>query len=324
MRQGRLYRRLKATNARYAAASDGAWQTLYRTHVLEPFRALEDAGQPVPTIRLRLPAERDAWARQRAGALGLSPDSPIVTVHVREAGYRASGGLRQRGWDDIRNARIEDFLPTFRALVDRGYTVVRLGDPTMTPVSMRGVVDLATAPDRDAWLDVWCTMHSRFLVGCDSGPSWLAVLLGVPVLTVNAVHFRDVSRPADRVICKLARDRVTGRTLTVSEMLTEAFLRTGFKGDRYDCVDNEPADIERAVLDMIDVVEGRERLSWDQKRFNRRLLEVDRQRLGGASALEGVAVVGRPRGTLSRRFAKQHFTRASDPPRVDDAGPTAG
>jgi hypothetical protein len=136
------------------------------------------------------------------------------------------------------------------------------------------------------------------------------VLLGVPVLTVNAVHFRDLVRPGDRIVCKLARDTGTGHLLSVSEMLTPAFLKKGFKDTRYEPVDNEADDIEVAVLDMIEVVGGRERLSWPQKRFNQRLREVDRWKLGGRSALDGVAVIGRSQGTLARRFAKRHFERA--------------
>jgi hypothetical protein len=141
------------------------------------------------------------------------------------------------------------------------------------------------------------------------------VLLDVPVLTVNAVHFRDMARATDRMICKLARDRRTGQVLTVEEMLTGEFLEAGFKSGAYECVDNSPKDIRRAVLDMIDVVEGREeRLSWPQKRFNARLRRVDRFRVGGGSALEGVAVTAGLKGTISRRFARQHFSRPEPVP----------
>jgi putative glycosyltransferase (TIGR04372 family) len=177
----------------------------------------------------------------------------------------------------------------------------------MTPVKMPGVVDLATSPARSQWLEVWCTMRSQFLIGCDSGPSWLAVLLGIPVLTVNAVHFRDLSRSTDRIICKLARDRTTGALLTVSDMLTRDFLSVGFKSDRYECVDNTRADIRRAAIDMIDVVHGRERRSSWQNRFSRRLRDIDRQGLAERSALEGVAIMARARGTLSQTFAKKYF-----------------
>jgi putative glycosyltransferase (TIGR04372 family) len=302
-----MYRYLKRAVAAYGARSEARWQRVYHGEAIARLRALEDEGREAPPIRLRLPAAREEATRREAAALGIDPSRPIVTVHVRESGYRSMAGLRQRSWDDVRNARIETFFPAFRTLAERGYVVVRLGDPSMTPVRMPGVVDLATAPGRSQWLEVWCTMRSEFLVGCDSGPSWLAVLLGVPVLTVNAVHFRDLARPFDRAICKLARDRTTGATLSVSEMLTEDFLRVGFKSDRFDCIDNTPADLRRAVLDMIEVVHGREqRSSWQQK-FNRQLRQVERQRLGGRSALEGVAIMSRARGTLSRGFAKRYY-----------------
>jgi putative glycosyltransferase (TIGR04372 family) len=307
MRQGPVHRRLKKAIRAYAARSDARWTHVYHDQVLARRRALEAAGGDVAPIRLRLPADRERQVAREAAALGIDPVAPIVTVHVRESGYRSASGLRQRSWDEVRNARIATFRPAFRALVTRGYTVVRLGDPTMTPVRMPGVVDLATSPERSQWLDIWCTMRSEFLVGCDSGPSWLAVLLGVPVLTVNAVHFRDLSRPTDRIICKLARDRATGATLSVSEMLTEDFLRIGFRGDRFECIDNTPADIRRAVVDMIEMVHGRERRSSWQHQFNRGLREAARRGLAGRSALEGVAIMGGARGTLSRTFAKRYF-----------------
>jgi putative glycosyltransferase (TIGR04372 family) len=304
MRRG-SYRWLKESIAAYSARSDARWK-----------RLAGGAAEAEAPVRLRLPAGVEPAVEREAAGLGIDSGSRIVTVHVREGGYRSTAGLRQRGWDDVRNARIETFLPAFAALAARGYTVVRLGDPTMTPVAQPGVVDLATRADRSPWLEIWCTMRSDFTIGCDSGPSWLAVLLGVPVLTVNAVHFRDLVRAGDRVVCKLARDTSTGHLLSVSDMLTPAFLRKGFKDTRYEPVDNEAADIEMAVLDMIEVVGDRERLSWPQKRFNQRLREVDRWKLGGSSALDGVAVIGRSRGTLARRFAKRHFEHSEAPPQT--------
>ena len=311
MRRRPLYRRLKRSIELYSALCEARWKRLYDSARL-PRAAQKERGDESASIRLRLPADREEQTAREALALGIDPAAPIVTVHVRESGYRSVSGLRQRSWDEVRNARIETFFPAFRALAERGYTVVRLGDATMTPVHMPGVVDLATSPARTPWLEIWCTMRSEFLIGCDSGPSWLAVLLGIPVLTVNAVHFRDLSRPTDRIICKRARDLTSGATLTVSDMLTQDFLRVGFKGDRYEYIDNSRADIRRAVLDMIEVVHGRERRSSWQNRFSRRLRDVERAGLAERSALEGVAIMGRARGTLSRTFAKKYFrTQAS-------------
>jgi putative glycosyltransferase (TIGR04372 family) len=300
--------RLKAASAAYGARAEASWRALYK-HSLTRLNERDRAERAVPLVRLRFPANQERAVAREAAALGISLDAPLVTVHVRESGYRATAGFRQRRSDESRNAYIESYIPALRALVKRGYTVVRLGDRTMTPIDVRGVMDLATSPARTDHLEVWCTMRSEFLIGCDSGPSWLAFLLGVPVLTVNAVHFRDLSRAQDRLLVKLARDGATHQMLSISEMLTDDFLRSGFKDGRYECVDNSPSEIRQAVIDMIEVVHGRERRSSWQDKFNRRLSEIGQRTLRSRSALDGVAVMARARGTLSQRFAKTHFTR---------------
>ncbi|OFW17141.1 MAG: hypothetical protein A3H29_01095 [Acidobacteria bacterium RIFCSPLOWO2_02_FULL_67_21] len=303
-----LYERLRRANGTYAERSAAAWKHTYMQHVYRPLR-VKGRGVEAEPPRLWLPPDREREAVAQASVLGIGPADRIVTVHVRETGYRSAAGLRQRDWDVVRNARIETYVEAFTALVARGYVVVRLGDPTMAPVELAGVVDLATSPERTEWLEAWCVLRSEFLIGCDSGPSWLAVLAGVPVLTVNAIHFRDIARPTDRFICKLARDRSTGETLSLLEMLTERYLRTGLDMEKYEHLDNTPKDIAQAMLDMIDVMGGEERLSLPQRRFNRALVALGRELPRDWSGLEGIGCIRRPRGALSRRFAKKYLER---------------
>ncbi len=301
-----FYDRLRRANAAYSERSASAWKHTYMQHVYRPRRVRDVEDEP---LRLSLPPDHEREAAARALALGIRPTDRVVTVHVRETGYRSSAGLRQRDWDVLRNARIETYFEAFDALVERGYAVVRLGDPTMTPVDRPGVVDLATSPQRTEWLEAWCVLRSEFLIGCDSGPSWLAVLAGVPVLTANAIHFRDMVRPTDRVVCKLARDRSTGEVLSLLEMLTERYLRTGLDMAKYEHLDNTPKDLAQAVLDMIDVVRGDERLSLPQRRFNRALVVLGRESPRDWGSLEGIGCIRRPRGALSRRFVKKYLER---------------
>ena len=255
-------------------------------------------------------SDREREVAAEAARLGIDPNRPIVTVHVRELGFRAGAGLTQRSWDLVRNGKVATYRDAFAALVERGFTVVRLGDSTMTPIECPGVIDFTRLSGPKAWLEVWCTMRSTFFIGCDSGPAWLAYLLHIPQLTVNAVHFRDLTRPTDRIICKLAKETATGRVLPISEMLTEDFLRNGFKSGRYEYLDNEPYDIQRAVLDMLNVVAGTEALSSAQAKFNRRLRALEDESALDWSALEGVSVLRRPQGTLSQHFAKRYYLPA--------------
>jgi putative glycosyltransferase (TIGR04372 family) len=316
LRPRRWQRTLKKANSAYARLTSQGWR---RTFELASARMREDEarGAPLP-LRLSLPPEHEQEAVRDAAAAGLHPTDRLVTVHVRESGYRAVAGLRQRDWDVLRNARIETYQAAFASLVARGYTVVRLGDSTMTPVRQQGVVDLATSAHRTEWLEAWCVHRSQFLIGCDSGPAWLAFLLNVPLLTVNALHFRDLARPFDRVVCKLPADRATGQRLSISQMLTEAYMREGLNTARFDHRDNEAPDLSDAVLDMLDVVRGVEEPSPAQVEFRDRLVDLGRQAKRDWSAVTGITFASQPRGTLSRRFADKYWRAA---PAADSGRP---
>ena len=305
LRPRRWHRTLKKANSAYAALTSQGWRRTFELASAR-MREHEARGAPVP-LRLSLPPAHEQEALRNAAAAGLQPTDRIVTVHVRESGYRSAAGLRQREWDVLRNARIETYQAAFASLVARGYTVVRLGDPTMTPVRQEGVVDLATSRYRSEWLEAWCVHRSEFLIGCDSGPAWLAFLLNVPLLTVNALHFRDLARPSDRVMCKLPVDRATGEPLSVSQMLTEAYMREGLDTTRFDHRDNEAADLSDAVLDMLDVVGGGETPSPAQLEFRHRLVDLGRRQKRDWRAVTGITFASQPRGTLSRRFANKYW-----------------
>ena len=159
-----LYRRLRAANAAYASLASALWRQKFKQQASKRLRIAEHKGTAMP-LRLTLPADHERAVIEEAAALGISLTTPVVTVHVRESRYRSAAGLRQRSWNVLRNARVETYFEAFSALVERGYTVVRLGDPTMTPARRSGVIDLATSPARTEWLEIWCMLRSDFLSG---------------------------------------------------------------------------------------------------------------------------------------------------------------
>jgi hypothetical protein len=91
-------------------------------------------------------------------------------------------------------------------------------------------------------------------------------------------------------------------------MLTDTYLRGGLDTDVYEHLDNDPADIVDAAVDMIEVAGGREQPSAAQASFNQRLEALGRELPHAWSGLEGVAFVREPRGTISRRFAEKYFS----------------
>lgn len=210
------------------------------------------ARAPVRVV-LRRRAERRAIARARA--LGIPVDGPLVTLHAREAGFKGSVGQTERDKDDIRSCRIDTYVDAIDDLVRTGRTVVRIGDPTMTPVTRPGVVDLATSPLRDAWVELWCLLRSEFFIACQSGPYALAMLTNTPVLMVNVANPLAAypHRRKDLYILKHVVERDTGRELTLRELLRDGATHAGNLA-RYAFVDNSSEELVQAVREMAGAV----------------------------------------------------------------------
>lgn len=118
----------------------------------------------------------------RAG--GLDPSRPLVTLHCREPGFR------DVEVSTLRDTDIETYLPALQALVDRGYQVVRLGDPTMSALpSIEGVFDYAHSPLKTQELDVLLPGTAAFHIGSSSGLSLVPLLFGTPCLFLNWYPF---------------------------------------------------------------------------------------------------------------------------------------
>ena len=216
-------------------------------------RLLAASGVPV-----RLPEPLAGDVTRAAAALGLTEDARLVTLHVREAGHAALRGVDDREKDTARNARVETYFDAIDWLVAKGYRVVRVGDPSMTPVRRAGVIDLATLPQRSLALEVWCVLRSAFLMASDSGPFNLSVLTGVPCLGLNITHLIGAYplRRHDRSLLKPVVDRSTGRPVPLAEMLTPGHLKHRWAPGRFRFDDNTPEEIVEAVAEMALLVEG--------------------------------------------------------------------
>ena len=239
---------LREVSHRYEKLVADRWHRLF-AEGRERARATGSKKRPV---RVRLRPEAQAEALRLAQGAGLDPARPVVTLHVREAGYRTREAKRQQDLDRIREARVETYRDAVAWLVGRGYQIVRIGDPTMTACPWPGVVDLAKAPWRTDAFELWAVLASRFFIASDSGPYFLAELGHVPALTVNVIQVGYYTqRPRDRYICKRVFHRTLGRFLSVSEMLSEELIRNPLNFDQYEWTDNTAEEIAEAVEDLV-------------------------------------------------------------------------
>lgn len=207
---------------------------------------------------LTFPAETEerGWAAFKIS--GMRPEDWFVALHVRENGQ----SRRHTDIHDIRNAEVKDYLPAINEVTRRGGWVIRMGDPSMTPLPpLANVIDYCHSDFRADWLDVFIAAKCRFMIGSGSGPVFIPAIYGVPSVITNwwppgqrPLHANDIFVP------KLARRIADGRNLTLSEALQEPFSychsRRHLAEHGVHVEDADPKLIRSAVVEMLDRMDG--------------------------------------------------------------------
>ncbi len=201
------------------------------------------------------PGPDDPHLQRFREAFGIGPEERIVTLHGRQAGYR------QNDQHDMRNVDPQAYIPALRALVTRGYRVVRLGDPTMTPLpSIDGVVDYAVSPVKSEALDVLLPAAATFHVGSSSGLSVVPLLFGTPCLFLNWFPFDLLpwGRSNWTVLKPIVVLSDGTRVLDRQTYATAGQLRTGplLNAFGFDALTQTAEEIERSVVAFAETLEG--------------------------------------------------------------------
>lgn len=139
-------------------------------------------GDRPPAVALTPEIERDG--RACLARLGVPDGGWFVCAHAREGGYSP----RDEHDHAHRNASIGTYGGAFDAVREAGGWVVRVGDPTMTPLEPGDrIIDYATSPHKSDWMDLWLMARCRFMVGTSSGLAMLATMFGRPCALANMI-----------------------------------------------------------------------------------------------------------------------------------------
>ncbi|HIJ93109.1 MAG: TIGR04372 family glycosyltransferase [Nitrospinota bacterium] len=209
-------------------------------------KAWEDSGRP-PLLSLD---EKHCKAGEGVlTMLGMPESAWFAVLHIRESGFLNDPH------NNYRNADIETYLEAAQAITESGGWVVRLGDPSMTPLpAMDGVIDYAHHELRCDWMDIYLMAAARFFLGTTSGPWVVASLFGVPIAQTNNTPFSE--RPfsgRDLYISKLyLRD---GEPLPFSEAMAPPFRHNyTYTGPLRD---NSIEEITELAMEMMQRLDGK-------------------------------------------------------------------
>lgn len=185
-------------------------------------------------------------------AMGIAADAPIVTLHVRQANTKPKAA-----YHNYRDADIDNFLPTIQYLLSRGYTVVRLGDPSLKRLPDMGprLIDAPFHPAYNHAVDLYFVAVSQFYLGMPSGPYSVANIFNVPVVLMNAtVCGDDWGKIGDLYIPKKFYSHRLGRLLTYQEITCSPMINfykaQEFEQAGIDLIENTPMEILGAVVEM--------------------------------------------------------------------------
>lgn len=250
--------------------------------------------------------------------MGIPLTDWFVCLHVPEYSFCA-------GRD--RSASIHNYIEAINTITVAGGWVVRLGDPTMSPLPpMARVVDYARSPYKSALLDIYLLSQCRFFVGLNSGPSAVAALFGRPMVLVNLTEW-TLSFPlkkGDLAILRHVFSCSHKRFLSIQEILEEPFtvqLLNRRPSEAYYMVENSSEEIREVVEEFLSMPESyaysdlQEAFNEGRNRQIRRSLDQGEPR-GWDGVPErdivvhqyrSAALVGAAAGTLGQKFLERNW-----------------
>lgn len=156
--------------------------------------------------------------------LGLK-NKKYVCLHVRDSGFH--NDLTKRSY---RNADITTYKSAILHLIENGFTVVRLGDPSMPKLNLnnQGYIEYSHSDFKSELLDLALIKNCEFYIGMQSGPLDIALMFQKPVLILNMYEWINGCplKITDRGLLKNILISGNSRFLTLEEIFRLPFKFT--------------------------------------------------------------------------------------------------
>lgn len=228
---------------------------------------------------LTLTNEKRMRGRNCLKKLGVPENAWFVCLHVRESGFNERGTT-----ENFRNSDISTFLPSIESIVEAGGWVIRIGDPSMTPLpEMANVIDYALSDFKSDWMDIFLCAQCRFFVGTSSGMWGVATTFGVPIVMTNFLPGQAIYyfSSKDIIIPRLCWLKKENRHLNFGELLTPPVSMAGTQSE-YDklglnVIGNEPEEIRDLVLEMLDRMNGTLQYSVEDEKLQKRFRALSKE-----------------------------------------------
>jgi putative glycosyltransferase (TIGR04372 family) len=185
--------------------------------------------------RFEFLAEEEAAAKGWLRDRGWNDGEPFVCLLVRDSVYLAShplhAGNDPQRWTyhNYRDSDITTYQDAVRALVDKGYWVIRMGKAVRKRLAVTHprVIDYPFVPDQNDLMDIWLSANCHFFITTGSGIDTVAAVYHRPLVFVNYNPFGNLWSFTHSIsVPKHLRWKDSGRMLTLKEHLRHGYSRS--------------------------------------------------------------------------------------------------
>jgi putative glycosyltransferase (TIGR04372 family) len=211
--------------------------------------------------------------------MGINVTKPIVGVFVRDSEYlrKVECGRVDRSYHDFRDSKLEAYERAICWLLDSGMQVVRLGKVvrTRSQIKRAGFFDYGFSEKKDDRLELGIVQSLSFIFGSASGPTDVAITLGIPFLATDLAppHCVPLGK-MDMYLPKKLESIESGELVPYFSIIDQ--VEGIFNGHTWEekygikFIDNTSFEIMQAVQDMVGNLERRnflneeEKVEWDR------------------------------------------------------------
>lgn len=217
----------------------------------DAYRIYSEWGDRSPILKLS--PEDEVWAHNKLKELGLPKNSWFVCVHAREGGFSPV----DEELHSHRNSNIENTIPAMREIIRRGGWVIRIGDPSMKPLTpIPQVIDYAHHSLKSEKLDLILCAKARFILGNTSGISLVGTIFGTPCAIANSIPVSTLwLQKKDLCIPKLIWSKNKARYLRLDEIFVSEIANfhyaSLYKHNDLEIIENSAEDILLLTQEMI-------------------------------------------------------------------------
>jgi len=230
-------------------------------------------------IHLYFTQEEEAEARAGLRKMGIKNGTPFVCLAVRDSAYlekHYSG--RDFSYHSYRNCNIQNYRDAAEMLVDRGFTVVRMGsvvEETMQTHNPR-IIEYASRGFRTELLDIYLSAKCSFFINGMAGIQSLPMVFRRPIIHTEHVPFEYVMSWSSKSITIFMKYWLKNerRLMTFREIIESGagrYLYTQqYEEHGIQLIDNTPEEITAVTMEMYERLKGTWQTTEEDEELQRR------------------------------------------------------